>query len=259
MRVLRRLATQSADDQHLLGRVADVVLAADDARDLHQHVVHRGGQVVRGRAVGAGHHEVLDLRVVEGDRSAHHVVDDGLAGKRDGEAPHRGAPLGLERRDLLGRVIAPATHHGCPLVGTGIGAHGVKLLGGLPGGVHRARRLQLVDAVAVDALALALAERALVPVEAHPPEHAKDLGLALGRGALAVGVLHAQDERATRVSGRKPVEQRGARTANMQRSGRAGREANTQRAVISGIHVVHGRQDSRRPGSPVRRSIGWTT
>ena len=236
-----------------------MVLAADDPRDLHQHVVHRGREVVGGRAVGARHHEVLDLGMVEGDRSADHVVDHGLAGQWNGEPPYRGAPLGLEGRDLLGCVVAAATDHRRLLVGPGLGTHGIELLGRLPGGVHRAGVLQRVDAVAVDGLALALAEGALVPVEAHPPEHPQDLGLALGRGALAVGVLHAEDERSTRVSGRKPVEQRGARAADMQRSGRAGREAHAQRSVISGIHVVHGRQDSRRQGSPVRIRIGWTT
>ena len=39
VRVLRRLAAQRPDDQHLLGRVADVVLTADDAGDAHEQVV----------------------------------------------------------------------------------------------------------------------------------------------------------------------------------------------------------------------------
>ena len=259
MRVLRRLPTECPDHQHLLGRVADVVLSADHAGDAHDHVVHGGGQVVRGRPVAARHHEVLDLRVVEGDLTTDHVVDDGRARQRHGEAPHRRAPLGLERGDLLRGVVAPAAHHRRPLVGAGLGAHGIELFGGLPRRVHGARFLQPVDALAVDIIPLALAERALVPVEAHPREHAQDLGLALGRGALAVGVLQPQDERTPGVAGLEPVEERGARAPHVERSGRAGRKSHAQRAVIGGIHVMHGRQDSRSRRPPRCVRIGWSS
>ena len=259
MRVLRRLAAQRPDHQHLLGRVADVVLATDHAGDAHEHVVHGGGQVVRRRPVAARHHEVLDLRVVEGDLTTDHVVDHGLARQRHGEAPYGCPALGLEGGDLLGRVVTPSAHHRRPLVGAGLGAHGVELLGGLPRGVHRARLLQPVDALAVDVVALALAERALVPVEAHPCEHTENLGLALGRGALAVGVLQAQDELSAVMAGREPVEQRGARAAHVERSGRARREAHAERAVRGGGGIRHARQDSRSPRPPRCVRIGWSS
>ena len=69
---------QRPEQQDVLGRVGEVVLAADDVGDLHRGVVDDHGEVVERRAVGADDHEVaaegggVDLdaaadEVVEGD------------------------------------------------------------------------------------------------------------------------------------------------------------------------------------------------
>ena len=59
----------------------------------------------------------------------------------------------------------------------------------------------------------------LVPVEAQPAEALEDAGHHVGRRALDVGVLDAQDERAAGAAGVQPVEERGARAADVQVAG----------------------------------------
>ena len=56
------------------GRVGEVVVAADDVGDAHGGVVHHGGEVVGGRAVGALDDEVVELAGRKG-----HVAVDGVA------------------------------------------------------------------------------------------------------------------------------------------------------------------------------------
>ena len=62
-------------------------------------------------------------------------------------------------------------------------------------------------------------ERAFVPVEAEPAQAVEDDVHGFLRIARGVGVLDAQDERAAGVAGVKPVEQRGARAADVQVAG----------------------------------------
>jgi hypothetical protein len=53
---------------------------------------------------------------------------------------------------------------------------------------------------------LALEDGTLVPVELQPAQRVEDLLDVLGGGALAVGVLDAQQESAARVAREQPVE-----------------------------------------------------
>ena len=72
--------------------------------------------------------------------------------------------------------------------------------------------------------ALKLADRLAVPIQPQPfepVENRLDRGL---RRALAVGVLDAQQELAAEALGVEPVEQRGARAADVQKAGRRRRE-----------------------------------
>src|SRR5581483_6761058 len=55
-----------------------------------------------------------------------------------------------------------------------------------------------------------------VPVEAEPPEIAHDRALRFARRPLGVGVLDPQDERAILIAGEQPVEERGARVADVE-------------------------------------------
>src|SRR6185295_7726498 len=68
-------------------------------------------------------------------------------------------------------------------------------------------------------------DRLAVPIEAEPGETVEDRGdRRLGR-ARAVGVLDAQQELGPAPARVKPVEQRGARPADMQEAGGRGGEA----------------------------------
>ena len=84
---------------------------------------------------------------------------------------------------------------------------------------------QLLGHLAVALGAGELVERLAVPVELEPLEPVEDgCDGGLG-GALAVGVLDAQQEFAAGVAGIEPVEQRRARPADMQIAGGRGRKA----------------------------------
>ena len=72
--------------------------------------------------------------------------------------------------------------------------------------------------------ALELPHRLAVPFEAEPVQPVENRGDRLGRRALAVGVLDAQQELAAEALGVEPVEQRRARPANMEKTGGRGRE-----------------------------------
>ena len=61
--------------QHLLRRVGDVIVAADDVGDLHVDVVGDDRQVIGRLAVGPQNDEVLDLGVVELDRPVDEIVE----------------------------------------------------------------------------------------------------------------------------------------------------------------------------------------
>ena len=76
----RDLVPERPEQQDVLGRVGEVVLAPDDVAHLHRRVVHDHGEVVERRAVGADDDEVaaegggvdLDVaadEVVEGDHA----------------------------------------------------------------------------------------------------------------------------------------------------------------------------------------------
>src|SRR5262245_3260666 len=67
----------------------------------------------------------------------------------------------------------------------------------------------------------------LVVIEAQPLQTFEDSPNHLFTGALDVGVFDAEDEFAAGLAGEQPVEQRGARPADVQISGRRRGETNT--------------------------------
>src|SRR5918997_1763289 len=75
--------------------------------------------------------------------------------------------------------------------------------------------------------------RSLVPLETQPAEGLEDAGLRLTRGALAVGVLDAQDERAVLPMREQPVEERGAGVPHMELARRARRKTKSHQMVLS--------------------------
>jgi hypothetical protein len=130
-------------------------------------------------------------------------------------------------------ALGPAQPHGTGLLGRPAEAEVLAVLG-LPGVDLRARRggpvggagvEQLLDDLAVALLARGLHERALVPVQAEPPQRVEDLLDGLGRRALPVGVLDAQQVAAAVVAGLQPVEERRPGAADVEVAGGRGSEA----------------------------------
>ncbi len=62
----RRLVAERAIERNLLGRVRNVVVAANDVRDRHRDVVGDDGEVVDGAAIAAQDDEVVEIAALEG-------------------------------------------------------------------------------------------------------------------------------------------------------------------------------------------------
>ena len=73
----------------------------------------------------------------------------------------------------------------------------------------------------------------LVPIETEPPKVAEDHLLRLESGAGLIGVFHSHDERAAMVAGKEPVENRRARTADVEMTGGRRSETNANRHAIA--------------------------
>ena len=86
VRVHGHLGAERLEDEDLLRRVRDVVVAADDVRDPVEPVLDRRGEVVRRSAVRAHQDEILELLVRELDPPLDRVVPAGRALVRHAEA-----------------------------------------------------------------------------------------------------------------------------------------------------------------------------
>ena len=103
------VVAERPEQQDVLGRVRQVVLAADDVGDGHRRVVDDDGEVIERVAVGANDDEVAaEVRDVDLDAAADDVVerDDALP---DPEPQRPAATLGLAGSPILrGQRRAPA-------------------------------------------------------------------------------------------------------------------------------------------------------
>ena len=257
MRVQRRLDAERAQHVDLARRVVDVVVAADHVRDLHVVVVDDDAEVVGGRAVGARDDQVVELAAVERDRAVHHVVDDHLPLVRVAEAHHR---VDARHRLLCGggsgrRSAASPCAPSAPARSSSSSSLRAVAVVGL------ALAQELVDDLPVPVHALRLVERPLVVVEAEPLHAVEDRLHRLGRGALAVGVLDAQDERAAVTARVQPAEQRRAHAADVQHAGGTRGEAGADGHGGAPDKVGKGRGFSRARPSPwsVERTPSRTT
>jgi len=79
---LGHLISQGSIDLDLTGCVVKMVVAPDNVRDLHVHIIHHHAEVIGGGAVRAEQYQVVELGVIKGDRSLDQVGDHGLAGLR---------------------------------------------------------------------------------------------------------------------------------------------------------------------------------
>src|SRR6185436_5801785 len=96
----------------------------------------------------------------------------------------------------------------------------------------------------------------LVPVQPQPPQSVENAGDHVGGGALDVRIFDAQHEDAAVAPGVQPVEQRRARTADVEITGRGRRKPNAwDHAPIISCRV---RVPARAPGALRRTSFNQT-
>jgi hypothetical protein len=154
----------------VLGRVREVIVAAEHVRDPHVGVVHADGEVVERVPVGAHEHEVvqgiggeLDAppdQVVHDDRLPWHLeAHDEFLSRAD-------AAVALVRCDVPARAGVTVRAS----LGLGLLAIVVELLGGLERTKCLALRDQAVGGGPVEVGALRLVVRPLVVLEPEPFE-----------------------------------------------------------------------------------------
>ena len=106
---LGHIGAEGAEEQDVLGRVGQVVLAANDMADGHLGIVDDDGEVVERRAVAADDDQVAaERRGVDLDVAADDVVEGDHA-RPDAEADDRLAALGLARGAIRRRELRAAT------------------------------------------------------------------------------------------------------------------------------------------------------
>ena len=238
MREPRHGVAERPEQQDVLGRVREVVLAADDVGDLHRGVVDDDREVIERRPVGADDDEVAaEVRHIDLDASADDVVegDDPLP---DPEPERASAAVRLARATLVDGQPCAAPDVAWRLLGRLLRlAVRLELLGRAVAGIRQVVGEQALRGRRVERQALHLAIRrvrsagrlagdlgALVPVEAEPVQAVEDVLLELDGAAGTIRVLEAQDERAADVAGVEEVEERRACGPDVQWTGRARRD-----------------------------------
>ena len=231
MREGRRREPECLVEQELPRRIRNVILASKHVRDRHQRIVDDDREVVRGRAAGSHDHGIADDIGLESHLAADGIGEDHLA-MLGHEKPDRGPLarsdplLGVRAHDLPAPARVPYGPEGGHVRGT----VGLELRWRAEAAVRLAGAQELLGVRLVQVQPLGLAIRpartadvwSLVPVEAEPPQVAENRGLGLDRRPLDVGVLDPKDERRVRASREQPVEQGGARVADVELASRAG-------------------------------------
>ena len=92
---------------------------------------------------------------------------------------------------------------------------GLQLLLGAIAAIRDAARQELARDLVIQRVALRLAKGTFIPLQAQPSEIVKDHLLRLARRARDIGVLDAKNERAFVMLREQPVEDRGARAADV--------------------------------------------
>ena len=265
----RHRVAERPEEQDVLGRVREMVLAPDHVGHLHRRIVDDDREVVERRAVAADDHEIAaEVRDVDLDPSADDVVEGDHAGP-DPEADGRRTTLGLARGALVGRQRGTPADVAGWLPGRFLGlAVGIELLGRAIAGIGLVLGEQAPGRLGIDREAKQLAvrgERAarrlagdlgtLVPAEPEPVQPVEDVLLERDRVAGLVGVLEAEHERAARVTGVEIVEQRRPGGADVERPGRARRDAHADRGIGAG-HGKHGSRSGAAAGRVVTGRTG---
>ncbi len=214
MGVAGRRVSERVEDEQLLGRVGEVVVAAHHLGDPHLGVVDGDREVVEDRAVAAGDHEVVVAGVGEGDLAADQVLDHGLALVGDPQPDRRARLLARRCRGSRARRRARPSRPRRPWRSP-----------------RRGRRRRTRAA----APARPRGARPARPGRSGPSSQSSSSQRSASRicstfsggRALAVGVLDPQHQLAALVARREPVVECRPRSADVQRTGRRGGESET--------------------------------
>ena len=232
----RDRVAERPEQQDVLGRVREVVLAADDVADLHRRVVDDHREVVERRAVGADDDEVAaEVGDVDLDAAADDVVEGDDARRRPGTGARRGGPRPRGRRARRasgarsGRRSAaaawpppgPCGRRRAPRACSSRDRPGRRRAA--------ARRRRRSAAAAPSGGTGAYGPRAASPATSGPSSQCRPSQCRPSRMSFSyaielarlVRVLEAQDERAAGVPREQVVEQRRPGGPDVERAGRA--------------------------------------
>ena len=264
MRELRHRRAERAIQQDLLRRVRDVIVAAHHMRDLHLHIVGHDGELIGRLAVGAQDDEVLDVRAVELDRAVDEIVEarrarrargsGSRAARRRARAP-RSRPASARSRcgrsaRRRRRARRPRASPSAPRACSSSSRRG-RCATSRCG--HRA--------VAIEPLATGSTARSGPPT-IGPSSQSSPSQRMPSRMPSTISA----DDRSTSVSsmrstndaavpaGEQPVEERGARAADVEVAGRRRREADANHPAIVVAGKFPFRAAGRARGRRFRRS-----
>ena len=203
-----------------------MVLAADDVGDAEVDVVDHARQQIEPAAVLAPDHRVAEQFRVEPLGATDQIGPFDRRVMIEPEAPVRRAALGRRRAAGLAlvdrRKPAPEQHL----------AAEIELLWRFVTGIDASGGLQPFELAFVQIEPLRLAHHH-VGIDPEPAEIVADRGIELGRRALGVGVVDAQDELAAVLLREQEIVQRGADIADVEPAGRRGGEAGDGHGVFA--------------------------
>ncbi len=165
----RRRCAERVILQQLLGRVRNVVGAADDVRHAHVEIVSDDAEVICRDLVGAQQDEIFDLAVGELQVAEHCIVPAGRAVERNCEPHRRVRSHGFSRGRFLRRdgAATPVIHRRTTSSG-GLGAARLQLLFRAEAVVRVTAGQQSLCSLLIQIHPPRLEERPLVPVQPNP-------------------------------------------------------------------------------------------
>ena len=255
MAIGRRRGIEPCKDEDLPRRIAQVVLPPQHMAHAHLEIVDRVREQESDTAIGAADHEITEIGNIDVAGSKHEVLPRAGQGASDPPAPNR--PLALCQPALAFRSGQGSATPGVP--GRLSTCHLQCAV--LCKGFHRTKtRIDPFPVEAgsevpgIDPGALGLPVGAagsphigtFRPVETEPPEIGEERGFAARIAPGPVRILDPDEEGSTRMPGLEEIEEGRPGIPQMDRTGRARREAKTN----IGRHARHVNGTRKRPRLP---------
>src|SRR5271169_1438301 len=202
-------------DLRLTKGVVKVIITANYMGYSHIVVVDHNGQVVCRATIGPQDDQIIKFAICDRDIALHAISDRRRALLRRSQPNDRWDP----RRCLGGIAVAPSSVIAYrPPLRAGLLAHRLQLRRRAIAFVGATCREELPRHIGMPCRAGGLVDYFAVPREAKPVQPVDDRGHRLRRRPRAVGIFDAQAEDTPVVLCKKPIEQRGARAADMQKA-----------------------------------------